>query len=105
MKSAIKCFLALTGPNRTTVEPIVSNHPKCKDWVVAYGRWSFTRIEPRGASSEKRSRHIYFMEDNLLHACCYKSSSYILSKKANIARDQRMRQVVAYKSLEKMENH
>ena len=43
-----------------------SDHPKCKDWVVAYGRWSFTRIEPQGASSEKRSRHIYFMEDNLL---------------------------------------
>ena len=51
-----------------TVEPPVSDHPKCKDWVVAYGRWWFTRIEPQGASSEKRSRHIYFMEDNLLRA-------------------------------------
>ena len=45
-----------------------SDHPKCKDWVVAYGRWSFTRIELQVVSSEKRFRHIYFMEDNLLHA-------------------------------------
>ena len=29
---------------------------------------SLTRIEPQGASSEKRSRHIYFMEDNVLDA-------------------------------------
>ena len=52
----------------TTVESPVSDHPKCKDRVVAHGRWSFTRIEPTGASSEKRSRTIYFIEDNLLHA-------------------------------------
>ena len=30
--------------------------------------WSLTRIEPQGASSERRSWHIYFMEDDLLHA-------------------------------------
>ena len=36
--------------------------------VVAYGGWPFTKIEPYGASSEKRSEHIYFMEDDLLHA-------------------------------------
>ena len=54
--------------NNNTVEPPVSDHPKCKDWVVAYGRWSFTRTEPRGVSSEKKSRLIFFMEDNLLHA-------------------------------------
>ena len=46
----------------------VSDHPNGKYWVVAYGRRSFTRIEPQGVSSEKRSRHIYVMEDNLLHA-------------------------------------
>ena len=51
-----------------TVEPPVSDHPKCKDRVVAYGRRSFTRIEPQGSSCEKRSRNIYFVEDNLLHA-------------------------------------
>ena len=50
----------------SAVEPPVSEHPKCKDWVVAYGRWSFTRIENhREVSSEKRSRHIYIVEDNL----------------------------------------
>ena len=53
---------------RTYIEPPVRNHPKCKDSVVACGRWSFTRIEPQGVSSGKRSRHIYFMDDNLLHA-------------------------------------
>ena len=31
-----------------TVEPPVSDHPKCKDLVVANGRLSFTRIEPQG---------------------------------------------------------
>ena len=30
------------------VEPPVSDHPKCKDLVVADGRLSFTRIEPQG---------------------------------------------------------
>ena len=50
-----------------TVEPPINDHPRCKDLVVAYGRWSLTRIEPQGASSKKRSEHIYLMEDNLLH--------------------------------------
>ena len=30
--------------------------------------WSSCIQEPQGASSEKRSGHIYFMEYNLLHA-------------------------------------
>ena len=51
---------------RDTVLPPVSDHPKCKDCVVTYRRWSFTRIEPQRVSSEKRSRHIYFLEDNYL---------------------------------------
>ena len=50
-------------PLEITVEPPVSDHPKRKDLVVTYGRWSLTRIEPQEASSEKSSRHIYFMED------------------------------------------
>ena len=54
--------------NGNTVEPPVSHHPKCKDLVVAYGRWSLTRIEQQGVFSEKRSGHIYFVEDNLLQA-------------------------------------
>ena len=32
--------------------------------MVVYKR----RIEPQGAFSEKTPRHVYFMEDNLLHA-------------------------------------
>ena len=32
-----------------TVEPPISDHPRCKDLVVAYGRWSLTRIEPQGS--------------------------------------------------------
>ena len=38
-----------------TVKPPVSDHPKCQDLVVAYGRWSLTRVEPEGDSSGNRS--------------------------------------------------
>ena len=48
-----------------TVEPPISDHPRCKDLVVAYGRWLLTRIKPQGSSSEKMYGHIYFMENNL----------------------------------------
>ena len=56
---------------RSTLEPPVSDQPKCKDWVIAYWIWSFTRIEPqgpgpRGVSCEKRSRHIGYQI-----ACCH----------------------------------
>ena len=58
--------------NRTvyviTVEPLVSDHPKCEDFLVGYGWWSPTRIESQGVSFEKKSGHIYFKEENLLHA-------------------------------------
>ena len=33
----------------TAVEPPVSNHPKYKDLVVAYGRWSLRRFSPWGS--------------------------------------------------------
>ena len=42
--------------------------PKMQDLLIAYGRWSLTRIEPQGTSSEKSSGYVYFMGDNLLHA-------------------------------------
>ena len=46
--------------NLNTVEHAVSDRPKREDLVVAYRRWSFTRIEPQRVSSEtERSRHIY----------------------------------------------
>ena len=32
-----------------TVEPPMSDHPRCKDLVVAYGRWSLTRIKRQGS--------------------------------------------------------
>ena len=51
-----------------TVEPLVSDHQKCKDLVVAYMRQSLTTIEPEGFSSKKKCGHIYFREENLLHA-------------------------------------
>ena len=38
-----------------TVEPLVSDHPKGQDLVVACGRWSLTRVEPEGSSSRNRS--------------------------------------------------
>ena len=34
-----------------SVKPLISDHPKCEDLVVAYGRWLFTRSEPKGVSS------------------------------------------------------
>ena len=59
------------------------------------------RLEPRGASSEKRSGHIYFMEDNLLHSISKLCHVYfqVVTKASH-----RMRQVVAYKRLETMQN-
>ena len=50
-----------------TVKLPISNHPKCKDLVVAYRRWSFTRIIHRGLVQEK-VQHIYFFTEYLLHA-------------------------------------
>ena len=61
-------YANLRNTTADTVKPSVSDHPKCKDLVVAYGRWAFTRIETQEASSKKRPGHIYFIEDNLLHA-------------------------------------
>ena len=40
----------------TTVEPPESDHQKCEDLVVANGRWSLTRIEPREVSLRRKSR-------------------------------------------------
>ena len=36
--------------------------------MAAYGRWSLTRIEPQGFSSDRKSGRVYFNEENLLHA-------------------------------------
>ena len=45
--------------------------------VVEYERCSLMRTEPQGVSPEKRSRHIYYMEDNQLHAIIVKLSYYM----------------------------
>ena len=42
----------------TIAEPPESDRPKCENLVVAYGRWSLTRIEPREVSFEKKTEHI-----------------------------------------------
>ena len=43
---------------KNTVEPPVSDHPKCVD-LLALGRLSPKRIEQQVISSEKSSEHIY----------------------------------------------
>ena len=58
-----------------TVEPPISDHPKCKDLVVAYGRWLLTRIKPHGVPFEKSSLHIYFLEENYYY--CMQFLSYL----------------------------
>ena len=35
------------------VKPLISNHPKCEDLVVAYGRQSLKRIKPQGPFLEE----------------------------------------------------
>ena len=54
----------------STVEPSVSNHPKCKDLVIAYGRWSLPikNQTTGGLFQEDVQANLCFVEDNLLHA-------------------------------------
>ena len=52
----------------TSVEPAISDRPKCKGLVVAYGMLSLTRIESQEFSSKKRSGHIDCLVENILHA-------------------------------------
>ena len=54
----------------STVEPSVSNHPKCKDLVIAYGRWSLPikNQSTGGLFQEDVQAHLCFVEDNLLQA-------------------------------------
>ena len=42
--------LITPGMQPKTVEPSISDHPKCKGLVVAYGRVSITGVEPHGAT-------------------------------------------------------
>ena len=45
----------LSSSYYNTVEPPGSDHPKCQDLVVTYGRCSLTRVEPEEGSSGDRS--------------------------------------------------
>ena len=80
----------------TTVEPPESDHPKCEDLAVAYGRRSLTRTEPQEVYFEKKTGHIYFKEENLLHAIPGKLR-YLQFHVVVVptTRDQKTRQVVA----------
>jgi len=42
----------------TKYSPVI-DHPRCEDFVFAYRRRSFKRIEPQGISSGNRPRQIY----------------------------------------------
>ena len=58
-----KCYF------RHTVPPPVSDHPKFKDWSLTGGGRRLQESNRKGVASEKRSWHIYFIEDNLLREC------------------------------------
>ena len=53
-----------------TVEPPVSDSPKCKaEWsLTGAGRLQESNHREPLLATEKRSWRIYFIEDNLLHA-------------------------------------
>ena len=88
----------------TTVEPPESDHPKCADLVVSNGRWSLTRIEPQttGGFFEKKTGHIHFEEDNLLNTISKLRYVQFHVVVVPTTRDQKTRQVVAYKRLKTM---
>ena len=52
----------------TTIEPPVSDHPKMQRLSGRLREVVVYKNRTTEASSKERSRHIYFMEDNLLHA-------------------------------------
>ena len=88
----------------STGEPPESDHPKCADLMVANGRWSLTRIEPQtsGGFFEKKTGHIHFKEDNLLHAISKLRYLQFHVVVVPTTRDQKTRQVVPYKRLKTM---
>ena len=95
---------------RVPVEPPVSDHPKCKDSVVPYGRWSLTRIKPhealwrRGPDTSTLWKITYCMQF-LSYAMCSSMLSlkfFVYSKYYSAQseyRNQSMQQVVVYKKV------
>ena len=84
-----------------TVKPPISNHPKYKDLVIAYGRCSIIGIDKQDVSSKTNSRHIYLVEDNLLPAisklliCISVAVPKINVNKSSSIRDHIMYQVLS----------
>ena len=76
-----------------------------QDLVVAYGRWSLIRIEPQEVSFEKKTGHIYFKEENLLHAISKLRYVQFNVVVVPTTRDQKTRKEVACKSLKTLRNH
>ena len=75
------CMVVRCNKLETVVEPLTSNHPKCEDLVVAYGRWSLTRTEPlsRSLFREEVPTYLLFGQefiacDFLLVTCTFLSS-------------------------------
>ena len=77
----------------TTVQPPVSDHPKCEDLVVAYGRWSLTRIEPQAGGFFWEENPTQFKEENLLHAISKLRYVQFYVVVVPTIRDQQTRQV------------
>ena len=100
-----------------TVQPPVRDHPKCQDLVVAYWRWSLTRVEPVGFPSRNRSDTatysnivycIHFPSYNTNSASWVTKSSPLYSDHRSTYSehgDRIMCQVVAYKRLKTMKNY
>ena len=80
----------------TAVEPPESDHPKCADLVVANRRWSLTRIEPPEVSLRRK------LDTSTISKLRYVQFHVVV---VPTTRDQKTRQVVAYKRLKTMQNH
>ena len=97
----------ISGSGSATVEldsTPVSDHPTCEDLVVAHKN----RHKGGLLASEKRSRHILFSEDNLLHAIAKLSSEnsvYTLSSVINCTYIQRTETTSCVKCSLTMENN
>ena len=42
-----------------TAEPLETEHQLCKDLVMTYGRWTFTRIKQQGSLPRKFQTHLH----------------------------------------------
>ena len=72
----LQMSMTVVQHNPDTVKPSVSNHPKCKDLVVNYGKWLLTGVKQqrslqrRGADSSTLWKFIYCMKFLSYNMCC-----------------------------------